>query len=130
MTTFTNAQTKTNKVAAKSAVVCSPGCEAQNKKDDLFCKLTTPELRIRKEIVVKGLKKQMLEKKELENGYSYKFEGSDKMVDELAEFIKTERACCDFFVFNLSISGDKSEAWLEITGPKGVKSFMITELEM
>lgn len=72
----------------------------------------------------------MLQKKELTNGYSYKFVGTDKMVDELTEFVKTERACCDFFVFNLSISGDKSEAWLEITGPKGAKDFIKTELEM
>ena len=51
------------------------------------------------------------------------------MVNELATFVKTERASCDFFVFNL-ISGDKSEAWLEITGPKGTKDFIRTELEL
>ena len=72
----------------------------------------------------------MLTKKELKNGYSYKFTGTDKMVDELAEFVKTERICCDFFIFNLSISGDKSEAWLEITGPKGAKDFIKSELEL
>jgi hypothetical protein len=49
------------------------------------------------------------------------------MIDELVEFIKTERACCDFFIFNLSISS-KSEAWLEITGPRGAKDFIKTEL--
>jgi hypothetical protein len=101
-----------------------------NKKRLLSCKLTTPELRQRKETVIKSLKTQILEKKELENGFTYKFTGTDKMVDELAEFVKTERACCDFFVFNLSISGDKSEAWLEITGPKGAKDFIRTELEL
>ncbi len=37
------------------------------------------------------------------------------MVDELTEFIKTERECCDFFTFNLAISGDKREVWLELT---------------
>jgi hypothetical protein len=83
---------------------------AYPKNTDLTCKLTTPELRKRKETVIASLKKQMLQKKELKNGFAYKFTGSDKMVDELAEFVKTERACCNFFVFNLSISGDKSEA--------------------
>ena len=94
------------------------------------CKLTSPELRQRKATVIARLKKQMIDKKELKNGYSYKFIGTDKMVDELVEFVKTERECCDFFSFNLSISGDKSEAWLEITGPKGAKDFIKTELEM
>jgi hypothetical protein len=130
MATFANAQTKTKATSSKSSAVCTDGCEAKNKKGVLTCKLTTPELRQRKETVIKSLKSQILTKKELKNGYSYKFAGTDKMVDELAEFVKTERACCDFFVFNLSISGDKSEAWLEITGPKGAKEFIKTELEL
>lgn len=49
----------------------------------------------------------------MKNGYAYKFTGSDKMVDELTAFIKTERQCCDFFTFNLSVTGDKTTAWLE-----------------
>lgn len=116
--------------AQKSSKVCTSDCESKNKKTSFTCKLTTLELRQRKETVIASLKKQILQKKELKNGYAYKFIGSDKMVDELAEFIKTERACCDFFVFNLSFSGDKKEAWLEIIGEKGVKEFIKTELEM
>ena len=113
-----------------SSKVCTDECAAKNKSSELSCKLTTPELRQRKETVIASLKRQMLQKKELKNGYAYKFVGTDKMVDELAEFVKTERACCDFFIFNLSISGDKTEAWLEITGARGVKEFIKTELEM
>src|SRR5206468_1473563 len=97
-------------------------------KSGFTCKLTTPEFRKRKSIVIASLKKQIREKKELKNGFAYKFSGSDIMVDELTTFIKTERTCCDFFIFNLSINGDKSEAWLEITGPKGAKDFIKTEL--
>ena len=114
----------------KSSEICSDDCSAKNKNTELTCKLTTSGLRKRKETVIASLKKQMLQKKELKNGYAYKFVGTDKMVDELAEFVKTERACCDFFIFNLSISGDKREAWLAITGTKEVKEFIRTELEM
>lgn len=113
-----------------TASVCTAECEAKNKGSELSCKLTTPELRRRKETVLASLKKQVLEKKELANGYAYKFTGTDDMVDELAEFIKTERACCDFFTFNLSISGDQSEAWLEIKGQEGAKDFIKSELEL
>jgi hypothetical protein len=104
--------------------------EAKNKKGELTCKLTTPELRQRKESVIKSLKKQILTKKELKNGYSYRFGCTDKMIDELAEFVKTERMCCDFFTFNLSFNGNKSEAILKITGPTGAKEFIKTELEL
>jgi len=128
MATIANAQTKAK--TSKSSVTCTDDCEAKNKKDKLTCKLTTPELRERKATVIASLKKQILETKELKKGFAYKFSGSDSMVDELAIFVKTERICCDFFVLNLSISGDKSEAWLEITGPKGAKDFIKTELEL
>jgi len=72
----------------------------------------------------------MLEKRELPNGYAFKFAGTDQMVDELMEFIKTERECCPFFTFNLSISGDKSEVWLELTGVEGAKEFITAELKL
>jgi len=107
---------------------CGISCMAKNKSGELSCKLSAPEMRERKETVLASLKKQVLERKTLENGYAYKFPGSDKMLDELTEFIKTERQCCDFFVFNLSISGDKSEIWLELTGVEGAKEFIDGEL--
>ena len=95
----------------------------------MACKLTTPELRKRKETVIASLKKQVIEKKELANGFSFRFISSDAMVDELAEFIKTERLCCDFFNFNLAVSGRPNEPlWLTITGPEGVKGFIVTEV--
>jgi hypothetical protein len=107
---------------------CSDDCKTKGKTGELSCKLTTPELQKRKETILASLKTQMLEKRELKDGYAFKFPGTDKMLDELTEFIKTERECCDFFTFNLSISGDKSEAWLELTGVDGAKDFISSEL--
>ena len=112
----------------KSTSICSDDCKAKSKSGQLACKLTTPELQKRKETVIASLKKQMIDRKELKDGYAFKFPGTDKVLDELTEFIKTERECCDFFIFNLSVSGDKSEAWLELTGAVGVKDFVTAEL--
>ena len=115
----------------KNISECSDNCNKVKSSGAKFtCKLTTSELRERKEKVISKLKVQILETKELKNGYAYKFYGSDQVVDELSEFIKTERECCDFFTFNLSISGDKSITWLEIVGPKGAKKFIETELDL
>jgi hypothetical protein len=110
--------------------ICSDKCEAKSKSTDLSCKLTTADKRARIETVIASLKKQVIETKELENGFAYKFIGSDKIIDELAEFVKTERLCCDFFSFNISVSGDATEAWLQITGPAGTKDFITSELTM
>jgi hypothetical protein len=126
--TMLTAQLKTKASKSENSSICSDECCATNKSKTLSCKLTSLEIRERKATVLASLKKQIKEKKELKHGFAYRFEGSDSIVDELTEFIKTERNCCDFFIFNLSISGDKSEAWLEITGPKGAKDFIKNEL--
>ena len=108
----------------------APTIKAANKETELSCKLSTPELRKRKETVLKSLRQQVLERKELANGFAFRFPGSDHVIDEITEFIKTERSCCDFFTFSLSVSGDKSEAWLELTGVDGAKDFISNELEL
>lgn len=112
----------------KTTSTSSNDGKAKSIKGELSCKLTTPELRKRKETVIASLKMQILEKKELHNGYAFKFVGTDEVLDELIEFIKTERVCCDFFTFGLSVSGDKSETWLELTGGDGATDFITTEL--
>ena len=97
------------------------------KKGELSCKLTSTELRKRKEEVIAVLKAKILEKHELTDGYKYRFEATDEMLDLLTDFLKSERACCNFFDFNLALK-DKI-VWLYITGPEGVKDFIKTELE-
>lgn len=101
---------------------------ARNKVTEVSCKLTSPELRERKKTVIASLSKKIIEKKELKDGYAFKFSGTDTILDELIAFIKTERECCDFFTFGLSVSGDKSEAWLELTGAESAKDFITSEL--
>src|SRR5688500_19355448 len=101
---------------------------ARNAKTELTCKLMPEDLRQRKETVLQSLKNKLLARHELPNGYAFKFPGNDEVVDELIEFIKTERECCDFFVFTISVSGDKSESWLHMTGVEGAKDFITEEL--
>ncbi len=95
----------------------------------LSCKLTSPELQQRKKTVLAELRKQVLAKKELPDGFAYKFPGTDEMIDSLASFIKTERQCCDFFDFKLSVNNDDS-IWLELSGPEGAKEFIEAELKL
>lgn len=114
----------------KATSIISEKYESKIKASDPTCKLTTPELQQRKSTVIESLRKQVIQTKELANGYAFKFTGTDKMVDELTEFIKTERECCDFFTFTISVKGDKSDIWLEMTGAEGTKDFMKAELEL
>jgi hypothetical protein len=98
-------------------------------KAKLSCKLASPELQERKRTVVAELKKLLLERHEIENGFRYKFEGTDKLIDLLTSFIKTERLCCEFFEFGLTVAGDGGHNWLQLSGPEGTKRFIMAELE-
>ena len=98
------------------------------KINDLVCSLTTAELRDRRDTVLRQIRNQVLETSELPNGYSFRFSGADEIVDMVAEFIKTERMCCQFFAFSLDVKGDKSGSSMTLTGPEGVKNFIRDEL--
>lgn len=102
--------------------------KAISKSTDLACNLTSSELQQRKMTVLENMRKEVVDKKEVQNGHAFKFPGTDNVLDQLTEFIKTERMCCNFFIFTLSVSGDKSEIWLELTGPEGAKDFIVSEL--
>lgn len=124
-------ETCTTSCDSTSASACCSGeaeFVAAAADNQLVCKLTSQALRERKETVIASLKKQVLEKKELPNGYAFKFAGTDEIINELAEFVKSERSCCNFFTFDLSFSGDRKEAWLNLTGPEGAKEMISSEL--
>ena len=107
------AKTESNMTKSKPAVVC---------------KLTTPELQERKRTVIAELKALVLERQEFENGVRYKFAGSDKNVDLISSFIKTERMCCSFFTFKFTVADEENYGWLELSGPEGTKQFISEEV--
>lgn len=103
--------------------------KALSEEARLSCKLTTPELQERKKTVIADLKNLILEKVETDIGFKYRFDGSDKTLDILNNFIKTERLCCSFFVFTLTASSDPTSTWLELSGPEGTKEFIKYEID-
>ena len=95
-------------------------------KSTLTCKLTTPELQKRRATVIAELKEIMIRKEEIQDGWQFTFDSNDDTLQKLLEFIKSERLCCDFFSFKLSVSGER--ATLGITGPEGTKEFLVHEV--
>lgn len=115
--------------------LCALAAQGQPKTDGMkpvaksvACKLTTPELQKRKATVIAELKSLVLVRKELPNGFGYEFSGTDEILDKLNTFIKTERMCCDFFTFQLTVEEDK--AILNITGPEGTKEVLKDEVDL
>ena len=97
---------------------------------EIACKLTSPELQARKAGAVAELRKKILETVETQNGYAFRFAGSDETLGQLMVFVQSERQCCNFFTFKLGIQDIESPIWLEISGTADAKSFIKNELEL
>jgi len=65
---------------------------------------------------------------DLPRGYSFALAQDDVPLNLAASFIDRERLCCPFFNFALRIEGSDRLLRLDITGPAGVKPFIIAEL--
>ena len=92
----------------------------------IACKLTTLEFRERKATAISELKTFVVTRTELETGYCLEFEVTDEILDKINAFLKTERICCDFLTFELTVHANK--ALLNITGPEGTKAFLRHEV--
>lgn len=67
----------------------------------------------------------LLEVKELSNGYAFQMPLETPMILKLAQFIANERLCCNFFTFTVVVS---DQLWLELTGSEEVKQIIRTDI--
>lgn len=66
----------------------------------------------------------VVERRELENGFSFCVERMN--ATDVAEWAALERRCCPFF--QIEITGrNPGQVWLHLTGPEGVKEFISAE---
>lgn len=90
----------------------------------IACTLTQPELQARRSAVLNKFKDAVLEVKEMETGYAYRFPTDVKSIAELADLITSEHLCCAFLRFNLIVEPGDGPIWLELSGPDGTKDFL------
>ncbi len=81
--------------------------------------------RERHQAVVRQLFGSIGEIRELDNGYEFRLSAESQPLLTAAEFISRERLCCLFFRFTLD--ADRDATWLRLTGPGGIKPFIIEE---
>jgi hypothetical protein len=90
----------------------------------IACKLTGSDFQQRRAGLLKTVASGVLETKELEDGYAYRFPSGMRWLNTLAELITVERECCPFLRFNLRLEPAEGPIWLELTGPPGTKDFL------
>jgi hypothetical protein len=67
--------------------------------------------------------------RELSNGYEFRFPGDTATLQQLTDWIVTERLCCPFFDFDVRLDSEGGPIALRLTGRKGTKAFIKADFE-
>lgn len=89
----------------------------------VVCALTPDDSKERKELLAK-LGEQIVERREINDGLSFRFKPSDDLLARLGKAIDMERQCCRFLTFRLTVEPDDGPVWLELTGPAGTRDIL------
>jgi hypothetical protein len=68
--------------------------------------------------------KKAQEVRELRDGFSFRYPGTDKWICKISELVMFERKCCPFFTFELLFASNTGPIYLLIRGSKDVKQFL------
>ncbi len=98
--------------------------EIEEEELPIACSLEATALAQRGEDVRRELFGHVDERRELTDGFSYRFPGSDEFSDALLAFAAAERTCCAFFRIELVFEPGLGPIWLTLRGPEGVKDFI------
>lgn len=95
----------------------------------IACDLSDSQLRERREAILNEAADKMLDFRELENGFSYRFPMEDSVLESIVKIINLERKCCPFLNFAINIESGKDSFALELTGADGAKEAIISLFE-
>jgi hypothetical protein len=87
------------------------------------CNLTATAQQAR-QVEVAQLLAAVEARRELEDGYAFRFPGSEEWAARLLAFITAERRCCPFFTFDLRFEPEQGPIWLSLRGGEEVKRFV------
>lgn len=96
---------KKNATETANTNQCTDNCGERT----IACKLTSPEMQKRKTTVIASLKKQILEKKGLKDGYAYKFKGTDSVVGKSSQIDPLIPVSCPEIALQQTIQHDRKK---------------------
>jgi hypothetical protein len=80
--------------------------------------------------LVEVLRHAIQKRRELPDGYAFQMDTKQIGTDHLAEWIELERKCRPFFRFEIRWTSQNGAVWIDLSGSKGVKEFILDELRM
>ena len=96
----------------------------------IACTLGPAAIKARREDLLGNLVRRAAERVELQNGYRVRFTAEPGLLRTIADVIETERQCCRFLRFELTVEPDERSMWLEFTGPQGTREFLAGMLDL
>jgi hypothetical protein len=95
----------------------------------LTCNLAgiPPQEKARYGRLVESLRHAIQKRRKLPDGYAFQIDTQQIDTRQLVEWVELERKCCPFFGFEVRWDGQDNAVWLNLTGPEGVKDFIIEE---
>jgi hypothetical protein len=102
---------------------------ARTTKSGLTCNINgiPPQERARYGRLVEALPRAIKERLELQDGYAFQMDTTQISTGQLVEWVELERQCCPFFGFEVRWEGKNGPVWLRLTGPEGIKEFILDE---
>ena len=76
--------------------------------------------------LVERIVDELIERRELDNGYALKL--PVQRLRDAAELMEIERRCCGFLNLSLEARASDDHVWLTFSGPRGTKEVLGTEL--
>ena len=81
----------------------------------------------RKVILSRRLRASIRHTRELPDGFEFELGSGPASIQDVAEWVSTERLCCPFFNIGLQLTHDRGPMFLRLTGDSGVKQFIQSE---
>ncbi|HLX08729.1 MAG TPA: hypothetical protein VKY89_12790 [Thermoanaerobaculia bacterium] len=97
----------------------------------IVCTLTTPELRERRDGLLRRVGARMLASRPLADaggGWELRFPGDEAAVADVLELVRLESRCCAFLRFRVTLEPAGGEVALEVSGPPGGAEILVREL--
>ena len=95
----------------------------------IVCTLQPGELNARATQLLPGIVASAKARHLIENGFRFEFKPEGEVLTSIIRMIDTERQCCQFLRFQLTVEPDGGPVMLEVTGPPGSQEFLETMIE-
>ncbi len=90
----------------------------------IVCTLTPAALQARREGLLSDLLRRAEGHEELPQGYRLRFAATGETLSAIARTVDSERRCCRFLRFGITVEPDEGPILLELSGPPGTREFV------